>query len=436
MEAGIAPARHPESVPFWFDGENVAFRNLGVEKAIGTQHILNIGKKIIRIAQAFVSGGPRAYYQTDDYAIFGWDGGASFPYFIGQTAKAADLVPYGKWLFIAANGLWCWKNSGAMDQVPGISDADFGLRFKHHLLFSGNGTVLRWPDVRDPTNFAVGRQSTAGRLQLRDMGSVALAMRPCGDGVALYSLDAMRMIKYAGAGVWFGEAGEPVNGIGAISSRSVVEAGFKNYGLNRNGFFITDGVSFQYIDTPAFHGYLESRLDWSRQSEVFGWHNEKFQEIMWIYPGIDGQQHGVAFKYTNGSFTRYKLPIYAAEPRDVFSFPLLGTVASLAFATGTANAKCFVRTKPLDAGNSLRYKYFDNFRLVGKFRNGETTMRLGLHNTLNGAPTWVYEGPAQSSTFLMREAVFLTIEFATEEEPNFEISQILVTGNLAGDIFQ
>ena len=34
-------------------------------------------------------------------------------------------------------------------------------------------------------------------------------MRPCGDGVALYSLDAMRMIKYAGAGVWFGEAGEP-----------------------------------------------------------------------------------------------------------------------------------------------------------------------------------------------------------------------------------
>jgi len=36
----------------------------------------------------------------------------------------------------------------------------------------------------------------------------------------------------------------------------------------------------------------------------------------------------------------------------------------------------------------------------------------------------------------MREAVFLTIEFATEEEPNFEISQILVTGNIAGDIFQ
>ena len=35
MEGGIAPARHPESVPFWFDGENVAFRNLGVEKAIG-----------------------------------------------------------------------------------------------------------------------------------------------------------------------------------------------------------------------------------------------------------------------------------------------------------------------------------------------------------------------------------------------------------------
>src|SRR5436190_1323710 len=436
MEAGIAPARHPESVPFWFDGENVAFRNLGVEKAIGADHILTIGKKVIRIAQAFVPGsGMRAYYQCDDFSIFGWDG-SGFPYFIGQTVKPADLIPYGSWLFIAANGLWCWRNEGAMEQILSASDVDFGLRFKGHLLFSGNGTTLRWPHLRDPTNFTSSRGSTAGRLQLRNMGSNALCLRPCGDGVALYSTDAMRMVKYAGAGVWFGESGEPVNGIGAISSRSVVEAGFKNYGLNRNGFFITDGISFQYIDTPAFHGYLESRLDWARQSEVFGWHNEKFQEIMWVYPGVDGFQHGVAFKYTNGSFTRYRLPIYAAEPRDVFAFPLIGTVGGLAYARGTANARCFVRTKPLDAGNALRYKYFDNFRLVGKFLNGETTMRLGLHNTLNGAPTWVYEGPAQASTFLMREAVFLTMEFATEEEPNFEISQILVTGNIAGDIFQ
>ena len=56
MEAGLAPARHPESVPFWFDGENVAFRNLGVEKAIGTQHILTVGKRVIRVEQAFVKG--------------------------------------------------------------------------------------------------------------------------------------------------------------------------------------------------------------------------------------------------------------------------------------------------------------------------------------------------------------------------------------------
>ena len=273
-------------------------------------------------------------------------------------------------------------------------------------------------------NFKRERESTAGRLFLRDMGSNALAMRLCGNGVALYSRDAMRMVKYAGAGVWFGEAGEPVNGIGAISSRSVVEAGFKNYGLNRNGFFITDGTSFQYIDTPAFHGYLDSRLDWDRQDEVFGWHNEKFQEIMWVYPASDGSgQHGIAFKYTNGAFTRYKLPIYAAAPRDVFEFPLLGTLGGLAYANGTANASCFVRTKPLDAGNALRFKYFDNFRLVGNWNQG-ARMRLGLHNLLNGDPEWVYEGPMQTSTFLEREAVFLTIELQTPEEPSFDISQI------------
>jgi hypothetical protein len=194
-------------------------------------------------------------------------------------------------------------------------------------------------------------------------------------------------------------------------------------------------MSFRYIDTPAFHGYLESRVDWSKQREVFGWHNEKFQEIMWTYPGVDGVQHGIAFKYTNGAFTRYKLPIYAAAPRDVFEYPLLGTLGGVAYGRGSANAKCFVRTKPLDAGNALRFKYFDNFRLVGKF-SPDVKMRLGLHNTLNGVPSWVYEGPMQTSTFLMREAVFLTIEFSTDEAESFELSQILVTGNIAGDIFQ
>ena len=434
MEAGLAPARHPESVPFWFDGENVAFRNLGVEKAIGTQHILTVGKKVIRVEQAWVQAQKRAYYQTDDYAIFGWNG-TGFPYFIGQVDGPAHLIPYGNWLFVARNGLQCWKNAGTMEPVNAASDIDFGLRFKSHLLLSGNGGRVYWPDVRDPTNFTQERQSTAGKLFLRDMGSGSLAMQLCGDGVALYSRDAMRMLKYSGAGIWFGEKGEPVNGIGAISSRSVVEAGFKNYGLNRNGFFITDGVSFQYIDTPAFHGYLESRLNWTREHEVFGWHNEKFQEIMWVYPGVDGEQHGIAFKYTNGAFTRYKLPIFAAAPRDVFDYPLIGTLGGVAYAAGTANAKCFVRTKPLDAGNALRFKYFDNFRLVGNWNEG-ARMRLGLHNMLNGEPEWVYEGPMQTSTFLQREAVFLTIELQTPEIPSFDISQILVTGNVAGDIFQ
>jgi hypothetical protein len=433
MEAGLAPARHPESVPFWYDGENVAFRNLGVEKAIGTQHILTIGKKVIRLEQAFVANQRRAYYQCDDFSIFGWNG-TGFPYFIGRTSGPAELVPYGNWLFVCQNALWVWKNEGAMELL-GASGVNFGLKYKEHVLFVASSSRLIWPDVRDATSFARERAKTAGQLFLRDLGSNLLTMALCGNGVAVYSRDAMRLVKYAGAGVWFGESGEPVNGIGAISTRSVVEAGFKNYGLNRNGFFITDGMSFQYIDTPAFHGYLESRLDWSRQSEVFGWHNEKFQEIMWVYPGVDGEQHGIAFKYTNGSFTRYRLPIYAAAPRDVFEFPLLGTVGGVAYANGTANAKCFVRTKPLDAGNALRFKYFDNFRLVGNWQEG-ARMRLGLHDLVNGEPEWVYEGPMQDSTWLEREAVFLTIEFNTDEVPNFEVSQILVTGNLAGDIFQ
>ncbi len=433
MEAGLATARHKESVPFWHDGENVAFRNLGVEKAVGAEDLLLVGRKVLRIAQAYVDGSKRIYFQTDDFSIFGWNG-SGFPYFISNPGRLTDLVPFGNWLFVAAAGLSVWQNSGGIvPTTAGGNNIKLAQLFKKHLIcFTENQAI--WPDIRNPLDFTRARNRTANRIDFRDLGSAILCVRPLGQGLGVYTADALRVIHYNGASFWFGERDEPINGIGAIGPNSVCEAGFKNYGLTRNGIFITDGNSFQYIDTPAFHGYLEDDLDWSRQDEVFSWHNEAFQEVVFHYPAMDGTQKALAYKYTNGGFTKYRLPIYAAAQRDVFSYPLLGTANGLAYAKGTAAATCFVRTKPLDAGDSLRYKYFDYFRLIGEF-GPDANMRLGVNDVVNSEPEWIYSGPMVSETWIEREAVFLTMEFSTNLFSSFQISQILVSGKITGRIF-
>lgn len=433
MESGLASARHPESVPFWHDGENVAFRNLGIEKAIGAEPLLGIGRKVQRIAQAYLPGTQtkRIYFQCDDFSIFGWDG--NFPFYIGNPGLLADLVPFGTWLFVCANGLFCWQGSGEMAGISGPTGTNLGVLFKHHAFFATDSALV-WPDVKRPLDFTTGRDRTANRLRFRDIGSEILAVRLLADGIGVYTKDALRLVGYRGSGLWFAESREPINGIGAIGPNSIIEAGFKNYGLTRNGIFVTDGASFQYIDTPAFHGYLETDLDWTKPKQVFGWHNEAFQEVVWTYPAVDGTQKSLAYKYTNGGFTKYRIPIYAAVPRDVFDYPILGTLNGLAYAKGRTTSTCFARTKPLDAGDSLRFKFWDHCRLVGNFSES-AVLRLGVHNQVNEDPEWIYSGPMVSATHLLRESVFLTMELSTDEEGTFDISQIMVTGQPTGRIF-
>lgn len=435
MEAGIAAMRHKESVEFWHDGQNVMFRNLGVEKALGWTQQVSIGLPIIRIAQALVGGVKRAYFQDAGFRLWYWDEGGAAT-FIGTLTGPAHLEPYGNWLVVGQNGVRLWKGSGILTHIPGsLPAASILAKHSQHLLAFNSDSVM-WPDVRNIEDWARGKDNTARRHYLRNLDSPIKAVKPIQNGLGIYTNDSLRILKYTGAGYWFGVPGESLSGIGAISQNSVVAAGFRHYGLTRNGIFITDGSQFQYIDVPHLHGFFEQFLDWTRASEVFGYHNETNQEVIWHFPSTDGVWRGIGVKYTNLAFSRYQLELRSAADREVFDYPLLGTETGLAFATGKAPAVAFVRTKPLDAGNSLLFKFWDYFRFVGKWNNA--WVKLSISDEVNSTPTEVYDGPLETALHFGYSSVFLTIQLYTKDlDPAsyFEVSQILASGEADGEIF-
>lgn len=432
MEAGLASARHKESVPFWHDGENVAFRNLGVEKALGCEEVLTrTGFPVIRLAQAFVAGRKRVYFQDSSFRVWGADEGSA-PFFLGQLSAPAELETYGSWLYAVQNGVYVWPGEGQLVQDLNAPSAKLVAKLNHHILFAGDD-FLSWPDVKNPRAWEeLGNIGlTARTLRFRNLESPILTLKPLGSGLGLYTKDNLRVIDYKGAPLWFGERKEVLDGIGGLGPNSIIPAGFKNYGLTRNGIFITDGSQFSYVDTPPFHGFLEETLDWSQGNQVFGFHNEGFQEVTWFYPVVGGGVKGIGYKYTNGSFTRYNLPVLAAAGRDVFDYPIFGTTDGVALGRGHTTQPSFIRTRPLDAGDSLSTKVFQHYRFVGNFSSA--WLRLGISDEVNTEPIYFWEGELETAIYAEQEGVFLTLEISTEEG-HFDISQILVSGQPGGPL--
>lgn len=432
MEAGLASARHPESVQFWHDGENVAFRNLGVEKALGAEEPLRLSSApVIRLAQAHVGGLRRVYFQDSFFRVFASDEGGP-AYFLGQLSGPAELEPYGAHLLAAQNGLWLWPGSGVLGQISAAGAAKLISKCYQHVLLS-DGTDLYWPDVRDVSDFTPGPEKTARRLRFRDLESPILTLAPIGQkSLGVYTRDNLRLVNYVGTPIWFGHAEkDTLDGIGGLGPSSVISAGFKNYGLTRNNIFVTDGSQFQYIDTPPMHGFLEANMNWNLAHTVFGFHNEGFQEVVWFYPHLTGTIQGIGFKYTNGAFTKYNLNVRAALDREVFDYPLFGTNEGVFYGKGRTSRSCVLRTRPLDAGDSMITKLFQHYRFVGTFSDAK--VRLGVADEVNASPFYFYEGDLETVIFAEQEGVFLTIELSSTSG-FFEISQVLVSGQPGGPL--
>ena len=261
-----------------------------------------------------------------------------------------------------------------------------------------------------------------------------------GRQTAVYSKETMGLIQFVGQPNVFAHT-PAINGVGAVGARSIVQVGPLNFGLNRQGVFRTDGISFEYVDEPAFHEFLVNDVDFDLGESIKGYHNEDLSSVIWFYTRVGGGRYGVGYNYSKGIFTRYNLPVEVALERQVFSTPIGASGAALVqlntghSLNGVAFSK-WVRTKPLSAQDASLFKTWSHMKTVGKWDS--SIVKFGVCETENPNEediTWFSEQDMLYENWIDRDAVFLILEFRADAlDSYFQFSQLQLQGMGAGKV--
>jgi hypothetical protein len=319
---------------------------------------------------------------------------------VGTTiATTWSLVPFGVWV-IATNGVdlpQIYKGVSFADitPTPPFTTAEIMLNRGPHILAFNLSTSKKdfaWSDEDDPELWAAATTNAAGSLQIRELDTEIVAAVPIGDGIAVYGRNQMFIVSYLGAPLYFGYR-PAVRGVGAVSKTSVVANGSLNYGLSRQGFWETNGVSFKYIDDAKIRDWAQNNINWEHASKINSFHDVQNTSIVWYVPTATTEPDThLRYNYQTGEWSKGDIAFTSSADREVFSYPLTASFdgeVNLLGLSNSANGAAIsanIQTTALDLGEPDRIKEIQSIRL-GYIGNG-LRFRVGVSDTPDGTVTW------------------------------------------------
>lgn len=372
------------------------FDNPLIKKASGGNFVSLFGG----VTGIFVSSGGTGYAVDDALTITGGDGS-------GATAVVTEvssgvitgvaMTNAGTGFTTVPTGVTGGSGSGATFTFT-ISDLDvstvevFLARGPHILGFntSNSGREFVFSDADDPDTWVSASDNLAGALEIRELKSDIIAAVPLGSRIAVYGEDQMFLVSYLANDLVFGYQ-PALNGVGAVSKKAVVAVGPRNFGLSSQGFFVTDGASFQYIDDPI-RKWFQANSN-AQIGKAMAFHDEENNCVRWYFPTTSVQiTEGVIYNYEYNVWSFVTSDKSAGQERIVFSYPLTGDEQGNLFYEGEGqndNASAitsFLRSKPMDLNNADRVKELDSIRIG--FTGMGLQYRIGWSETENGTITW------------------------------------------------
>ncbi len=461
IPTGLWPDAFDLRIPLWKTGSNIQFSEIGVEKIPGHAELVALlaGTDIVRGAHQFrTSAGIQNLYFGDFDNIYKWNTvtvtseKSGFTGIVNETVNQAatvwSIVNFGDTV-MASNGV----DEPQLDTGGGFADlgADFTTaevlinRGPHILAFntSINSKGFVWSDEDNPAEWTPTADNAAGDLIIRELVSDIIAAAPLGDQIAVYGKEQMYVVSFIGAPLFFGYK-PALEGFGAIAKKAVVSVGRKNYGMGRDGFWVTDGAAFDFIDDPAVRKFFQGDMNFAQKSKVNGWHDEENHQVIWYYPSVGGSGEvdaSIVYDYKKGVWSIRGDGRSASLERQVFDNPIVfGTTPTLFLqnfgvdSDGSALVAS-VRSKPMDLGTPDRVKELDAIRIG--FQGSGLRARIGQQFSLNDAITWTsfFEVPTGYAFKSVRVAGrYISIELQSQDVGDaWDVSSIDFYGRLEGE---
>jgi hypothetical protein len=227
-----------------------------------------------------------------------------------------------------------------------------------------------------------------------------------------------------------------LEGIGAISRRSVVSLGPFNYGLTQEGIFKTDGGSFIYVDDPQMQKYIRNTADWSRQHLFWGMADSLLKVVTFHFQNIEGSWRQVSYYPERQFFTKGDLQLSAGDEKKVFDYPFVAT-EDLKLGSWQASEQFFggdmawsLKTKPLDFGLRSNEKLVQLVRVDGVWDEGAKLRVYCLKRPEDPNPKLVVDKALGEENYFEWDGPYFTFEFYGTKP--WSISGVEIFGNVTG----
>jgi hypothetical protein len=257
---------------------------------------------------------------------------------------------------------------------------------------SNSGKEFIWCDADDPDTWVTTPENLAGALQIRELESAIMAAVPLGNRIAVYGDDQLFLVSYLANQLVFGYK-PALHGIGAVSKQAVVSVGRKNYGLSYQGFFVTDGASFDYIDEPAIREYFQKNSVRGQLGKTTSYHDEEHNQIRWYFPTSSSDiTQGLTYNYKRGTWSIIVKDRSAGDERQILSSPISGSETGIIYREGIGNnadggaMTAWVRSKGIDVGDADLVKELNSIRIG--YKGSGLQFRIGQSETESGTITW------------------------------------------------
>lgn len=356
LATGLHPTARARQAPFWTDGRNVVFEDYAIKAGLG-----QISMFITETNQALLGGldtlqgGKRTVYFGTQTNLYKWsveDGVTDVTNIAGVYTGDLDnlwvIRQFGEWI-VATNGvdpLQLDKNggSGFEDMTTPFSYCKTIWTTDTQLIAANTDlspTDVEWTDVDDIENWTAASSNFAGATELRNLAGEISAIEALGTGLALYTQNDYMSMNFIGSPFVFSILPQQ-EGFGTVSPFGVCQKGNQNFGIGKKGLWISDGVTFQRIGSPAIHEFIygesDYRMDLDLAHIAVAWHDQLQTAITFYYTPIGEMKNtiGVSFNYSNNAWTVLNFGRNWVSNEGVFTFAVSGDAFGNVFQESVA----------------------------------------------------------------------------------------------------
>ena len=289
--------------------------------------------------------------------------------------------------------------------------------------------------------------NTAGSLLIREAETPIRCVAQLGTGLAVYTETQMFVVNYVGLPNIFGYQVALEGSVGAVSPNSVVSVGRQNYGVSRDGFFVTDGSSVKMIGRESgMNQFFRDNVTANELAQVYGFDNSKENEVVWAVPiNVSSITKEIYYNYKTGQWGMRDQTISAYLDRGVFHTALSADSIGNFYREGNVpsldDPSVFAITKAHDLNDADRIKEISAIR-VGMERaidSGSPTLSVGFSSTIDATPTFLDKDSFiiddTFKSFPVRAAGrYITIKIESNgSADNWTITNLVVQGRMEGE---